>query len=152
MTDHQSVWNKEFLSWLSSNEPDSCSWGCRFNPWPHSVGYRSSVAVSCGVGHRSGSDLALLWLWCRSVATAPIQPLAWEPPYAEGVALKKKKEKLFSYVSRRFKVHLSLLRNRSFYYHPRTLTVPSDALCLKGLSLGHPHYSISSLLMPSFSV
>ena len=36
-------------------------------------------------------DLALLWLWCRVVATAPIGPLAWEPPYAEGVALEKAK-------------------------------------------------------------
>ena len=31
-------------------------------------------------------DLALLWLWRRPVATAPIQPLAWEPPYAAGAA------------------------------------------------------------------
>ena len=45
-----------------------------------------SVAVSCGVGSRRGSDHALLWLWCRPVATAPIQPLAWEPPYAVGAA------------------------------------------------------------------
>ena len=29
-------------------------------------------------------------LWCRPVATAPIQPQAWELPYAEGVAKKKK--------------------------------------------------------------
>ena len=35
-------------------------------------------------------DLTLLWLWCRSVAAAPAQPLAWELPYAAGVALKKK--------------------------------------------------------------
>ena len=27
-------------------------------------------------------DLALLWLWCRPAAAAPIQPPAWEPPYA----------------------------------------------------------------------
>ena len=27
-------------------------------------------------------DLALLWLWCRPAAEAPIRPLAWEPPYA----------------------------------------------------------------------
>ena len=33
-------------------------------------------------------DLALLWLWHRPVATALIQPLAWEPPYATGTALK----------------------------------------------------------------
>ena len=37
------------------------------------------------------NDPALLWLWCRLVATAPIQPLAWEPPYAEGVAQEKAK-------------------------------------------------------------
>ena len=30
-----------------------------------SVGEESSVAVSCGVGRRGGSDLAWLWLWCR---------------------------------------------------------------------------------------
>jgi len=42
--------------------------------------------VSCGVGCRRGSDPALLWLWRRPVATAPIQPLAWEPPYAAGAA------------------------------------------------------------------
>ena len=33
----------------------------------------------------------LLWLWCRLAATAPIIPLAWEPPYATGVALEEKK-------------------------------------------------------------
>ena len=42
--------------------------------------------MSCGVGRRHGSDPALLWLWRRPVATAPIQPLAWEPPYAAGAA------------------------------------------------------------------
>ena len=38
-------------------------------------------------------DLALLWLWRRLVATAPIQPLAWEPPHATGAALEKAKRK-----------------------------------------------------------
>ena len=33
-------------------------------------------------------DPALLWLWCRLAATAPIRPLAWELPYAAGVAIK----------------------------------------------------------------
>ena len=28
-------------------------------------------------------------LWHRAVATAPIRPLAWEPPYAAGTALKR---------------------------------------------------------------
>ena len=36
--------------------------------------------MSCGVGHRRGPDLVLLWLWHRPDATAPIGPLAWEPP------------------------------------------------------------------------
>ena len=31
---------------------------------------------SCGVGRRRGSDPALLWLWRRLMATAPIRPLA----------------------------------------------------------------------------
>ena len=35
-------------------------------------------------------DPSLLWLWCRLAATALIGPLAWEPPYAMGVAQKKK--------------------------------------------------------------
>ena len=49
--------------------------------------------MSRGVGHRRGWDPALLWLWCRLVAIAPIRPLAWEPQYASGVALKKAKKK-----------------------------------------------------------
>ena len=61
--------------------------------------------MSCGVGRRRGSDPALLWLWHRPVATAPIRPLAWEPPYAAGAAQKeiakrqKKKETNYSYLS-----------------------------------------------------
>ena len=54
--------------------------------------------MSCGVGCRRGSNPELLWLWCRPVATSPIRPLAWEPPYAVGVAQEmakrqKKKER-----------------------------------------------------------
>ena len=62
-------------------------------PWPCSVGWGSGITLSCGVGRRLGSDPALLWLWCRPAAVAPIRPLAWEPPYATGVALKSKKQK-----------------------------------------------------------
>ena len=57
------------------------------------VGYGSGIAVSCDVGRRHGSDSALLWLWCRLAAVAPIGPLDWEPPYAAGVAPPKKKIK-----------------------------------------------------------
>ena len=51
--------------------------------------------MSCGVGHRRGLDLALLWLWLRLAAVALIRSLAWEPPYAMGAALKKKKKNFF---------------------------------------------------------
>ena len=56
----------------------------------------SSIAVSCGVVHRCGSDLVLLWLWRRPAAAAPIWPLAWELPYTAGVdpKMKKRKKKL----------------------------------------------------------
>ena len=37
-------------------------------------------------------DLALLWLWCRLAAVAPIRPLAWELPSATNAALKRKKK------------------------------------------------------------
>ena len=58
--------------------------------------------MSCGVGHRCGSDPELLWLWRRPAATAVIRHLSWEPSYAMGMALendkktkkKKKKKKL----------------------------------------------------------
>jgi len=49
--------------------------------------------MSCGAGRRHGSDLTLLWLWCRPVATAPTGPLPWEPPYAVSEALKRQKTK-----------------------------------------------------------
>ena len=47
--------------------------------------------MSYSVGCRRGSDPALLWLWCRPAATAPIRPLAWEPLYAVRAALEKAK-------------------------------------------------------------
>ena len=49
--------------------------------------------MSSGVGRRYGSNPTLLWLWCRPGATALIQPLAWEPPYAVGMALNKQTNK-----------------------------------------------------------
>ena len=34
----------------------------------------------------------MLWLWPRPTAAAPVGPLAGEPPYAAGVALKRRKK------------------------------------------------------------
>ena len=83
-------WSSHYGSTIT-NLTSIHSWGCRFDPWPRSVG-----SVSCGVGRRRSSDpgstdLALLWLWYRPEAAAPIRPLAWELPNAAGVALKSNK-------------------------------------------------------------
>ena len=50
--------------------------------------------MSHGIGCSCGLDSVLLRLWCRLAAVAPIQPLAWELPYAAGAALKKQKKKV----------------------------------------------------------
>ena len=45
--------------------------------------------VKDGLRHRSQ-----MWLGSRvAAAAAQIQPLAWEPPYAVGVALKRKRDR-----------------------------------------------------------
>ena len=55
------------------------------------MGQVSGIAVSCDASCRRGWDPTLLWLWHRPGATAPIRPLAWEPPYAVEAALEKAK-------------------------------------------------------------
>ena len=55
------------------------------------VGSGSSVAMSCDVGHRPGSDPTWLWLWCNLAAPARMQPLDCELPYAADAALKNQK-------------------------------------------------------------
>ena len=56
-------------------------------------GLRIQCCHGCVVGHRCSSDPELwLWLWLRPAASAPIGPLAWEPPYAAGAALKRQKK------------------------------------------------------------
>ena len=52
-----------------------------------------ALPLSCGVGRGCSSGPVMLWLWRRLAATALVAPLAWEHPYAAGVALKKKKER-----------------------------------------------------------
>ena len=63
--------------------------------------------MSSGIGYRHGSDLAWLWLWCGPAATAPIQPLAWEHPYAVGAALKGQKDKKKNYAKHEKKAFLA---------------------------------------------
>ena len=49
--------------------------------------------MSCGVGCRHSLDPAFLCLWCRPAAVPLIRSLAWELPYAMGVALESKKKR-----------------------------------------------------------
>ena len=49
--------------------------------------------MSYAVGQRCGLDLVWLWVRQRPVATNPVPPLAWKPPYATGVALKRHTKK-----------------------------------------------------------
>ena len=78
--------------------------------------------MSCVVGHRCSSDLALLWLWRRPAATAPIRPIAWEPPYAAGVAqkngkkTKKKKKKRLNFLLTFYSSNIIECIHFSLYY------------------------------------
>ena len=67
--------------------------------------------MSCGAGHRYALDPVLLWLWCGPADTAPIWPLAWEPPYAMGVVLKRQKKKIW--------VEKSLMISNKSFYHKK---------------------------------
>ena len=62
--------------------------------WVESLASLSGLRIwrCCELWYRSQMwlGLALLWLWCRPGATAPIGPLGWEPLYAAGAALKIK--------------------------------------------------------------
>ena len=63
----------------------------------------------------------LLWPWHRPVATAPIQPLAWETPYAVGAAQEmvqrqQQQKKIFShayFLLNKFKHYFIKLKRNS---------------------------------------
>ena len=57
------------------------------------MGQGSGIAMSYSESHRRGLDRVLLWLWGRGAAVALVRPLAWELPYATGVALTRKTNK-----------------------------------------------------------
>ena len=66
--------------------------------------------LNCGIGHRHGLDMALLWLWCRLAAVAPIQPLAWELPGPK----KKKKKKAWGALLYLSSIHPSIYPSKMY--------------------------------------
>ena len=79
----------------------------------------------------------LLWLWCRLTASAPIQLLVWELPYASGVALKK--NCTYVYICSLYEVRLLVIlickRNKRFtvwrkiWKKKRKLTMTVKKMC-----------------------
>ena len=56
-------------------------------------------------------DPVFLWLWCRLAAIAAIQPLAWEPPYAVSVTLKRQNPRNCSVKIHIASIHLFKIHN-----------------------------------------
>ena len=65
-------------------------------------------------------DPGLLWLWCRPAAVTPIRPLAWEPAYAAGAALKNTHTKEVAATTYLFTQHICF-----FTYSLTAAEVPS---------------------------
>ena len=70
-----------------------CASCCSAQAPPSTNGFLNSRG--CEVPHKRtrNAPFALLWLWCRPAAVAPIGPLAWEAPYATGAVQEKAKKK-----------------------------------------------------------
>ena len=74
-----------------------------------------SCAVSCGfaMSCRHSSDPALVWLWGKPAAAAPIGPLDREPLCATGLALKSQKKERKKRKEKREREKLELVK---FWY------------------------------------
>ena len=87
---NKNILSREFPLWLSGLRTRLVS--IRMQIWSLASLGRLRIwhYYSYSVVHRCSLDPALLWLWLRPTAAAPIRALAQEIPYATGTALKKK--------------------------------------------------------------
>ena len=59
----KNVWVPIVAQWVKDLTLSLWGWG--FYLWPVSVGWVSSMAISCGKVHKCSSYLVLMWLWCK---------------------------------------------------------------------------------------
>ena len=98
--------------------------------------------MSCCVGCRCGSDLALLWLWCRLAATALMGLLAWEPPYAAGTAVEKRQRQK---IKKKKEVHFKSLNTNMKSKAPRRHVY--TVYCRIGFMFSCRFYSLRGFLV-----
>ena len=65
----------------------------------------------------------MLWLWYGPAATAPIQPLAWEPPHSAVAALRRQEKTGVPVVAQQVKGQPSVCED--------TGLIPGLAQCIK---------------------
>ena len=124
---------------------DQYPWGCRFDSWPHLVGWGSSVAMSCGVHHRHGLYPMLLWLWCKQASSCSSDSTpSLGTPYAAGVGFKKKKQK-----QKRFHSGL-LFHSLKMLFHFFPFRVNAFSSYLRNLRLLQGHKGTSFCFFQKF--
>ena len=85
-------------------------------PWPPSVGLCSGIAISCGIGHRCCSNLALLWLWCRPASVLT-------PSLGTSICCPKKKKKK---VSQQWQCQILNILSHQVTPNIQVLSIPTE--------------------------
>ena len=144
---------REFPSWLSGLRVWLVPMRVQVQSLTLLSGFKDPLyPMSCGAGRRCSLDVALLRLWRRPAAAAPIGPLTWELPYATGATIKKQKQtnnkknphnlrtrhKRWLSINQEADSHLTLNLLVSWFW-----TSQAPKLCAVRVScLSHPAYSI----------
>ena len=133
----------EFPLWLSGLRTQIASMRMQVQSLTLLSGLRIQY---CHKLRRCSLDLALLWLWCRVSAAAPIQPLARELPYAAGAALKSKQTNKAEVTHTPSPQKVKVMINSSFLSYRMPSTTPNTVCTLTHLSL-RAIYEVSIILV-----